>query len=190
MITPPRRSVTRFFIPLIDVLILLFCIVGSFRVNLDLNDLAFKENIGTLIGVGTRLRREFPHIWIAAVEPAESAVMSGTPKEELRPHGISGIGDGFIPALAGDGRGGLHPLISEVICISTADALAAAQDLRIRHGLCVGVSSGANYLAARQLAERYGPVATVFPDGYTKYQSRGLQHCEPGSCPYEHDLPA
>ncbi|HBL30083.1 MAG TPA: hypothetical protein DD490_24875, partial [Acidobacteria bacterium] len=145
---------------------------------------------GTLIGVGTRLRREFPHIWIAAVEPAESAVMSGTPKEELRPHGISGIGDGFIPALAGDGRGGLHPLISEVICISTADALAAAQDLRIRHGLCVGVSSGANYLAARQLAERYGPVATVFPDGYTKYQSRGLQHCEPGSCPYEHDLPA
>ncbi len=141
---------------------------------------------GTVIGVGRRLRQEFPRVWIVAVEPVESAVMSGGAPGA---HGISGIGDGFIPALASDGRGGVHPLIDEVICVSTADALAAAQDIRSRHGFCVGVSAGANYLAARRLAERFPTVATIFPDGYTKYQSRGLTHCAPGSCPYEHSLP-
>ena len=141
---------------------------------------------GTVIGVGRRLRQTFPRVWVVAVEPTESAVMSGGAPGA---HGISGIGDGFIPALASDGRGGLHPLIDEVIQVSTADALAAAQDIRARHGFCVGVSSGANYVAARRLAERFPTVATIFPDGYTKYRSRGLTHCEPGTCPYEHSLP-
>ncbi len=141
---------------------------------------------GTVIGVGRRLRRDFPRTWIVAVEPEESAVMSGGKPGS---HGISGIGDGFIPALASDGRGGVHPLIDEVITVSTAAAIAAAQEIRARHGFCVGVSAGANYLAARKLAERFPTVATIFPDGYTKYQSRGLSHCAPGICPYEHDLP-
>jgi cysteine synthase A len=140
---------------------------------------------GTIIGVARRLRREFPDLHVAAVEPTESAVMSGGP---AGPHGISGIGDGFIPALAGDGDGGVHPYIDEVITISTDEAIAAALHIQRQHGHCVGISSGANFLAARRLAERFGTVVTIFPDGYTKYQSRGLVHCEPGRCPHEHAL--
>jgi len=137
---------------------------------------------GTLIGVGQALRAAHPGVRLVAVEPSESAVMSGGP---AGPHAIQGIGDGFIPAIASDGNGGLNPLIDQVITVSTAEALAAAQDLQARHGFCVGVSSGANYLAARKLlAEGLTPV-TVFADGYYKYQSQGLCHCQTNRCPYE-----
>ncbi|MCK4998911.1 MAG: cysteine synthase family protein, partial [Anaerohalosphaera sp.] len=71
---------------------------------------------GTLIGVGIALKELFPNVRIVAVEPTESAVMSGGTKGS---HGIQGIGDGFIPAIASDGKGGLNPLIDEVICVST-----------------------------------------------------------------------
>jgi cysteine synthase A len=140
---------------------------------------------GTLVGVARRLRREFPALHVCAVEPSESAVMSGG---AAGPHGISGIGDGFVPALAGDQLGGLHPLIDEVMRVSTEEAIAAARRLAQEHGLCVGISSGANFVAARRLAARFPTVATVFPDGFTKYRSRGLQPCEPGRCPFEHEL--
>jgi cysteine synthase len=139
---------------------------------------------GTLIGVGQRLRQAFPGVRLAAVEPAESAVMSGG---KPGPHGIGGIGDGFVPAIAGDGRGGLHPLIGEVICVTTDEAMAAAAHLNHAHGYCVGASSGANFAAARRLAARHRTVVTVFADGYAKYQSVGLRHCEPGRCPFEHE---
>ncbi len=140
---------------------------------------------GTLIGVARRLRRENPWLRVFAVEPSESAVMSGG---EAGPHGISGIGDGFIPAIAGDGAGGLAPDIDDVLCVSTAEATAEARRLSRVHGYCVGVSSGANFLAARRLREHFATVVTVFPDGFTKYRSRGLEHCEPGRCPFEHPL--
>jgi len=139
---------------------------------------------GTLIGVGRRLRAERADVHLVAVEPKESAVMSGGPPG---PHAISGIGDGFIPSIASDGKGGKNPLIDEVICVSTEEAQAAARHLAEKHGFCVGVSSGANFLAAQQLAERYGVVVTVFADGYAKYRSVGLQHCEPGRCAFEHE---
>jgi cysteine synthase A len=140
---------------------------------------------GTLIGIARRLRREHPTLRVVAVEPAESAVMSGGPAGS---HGISGIGDGFVPALAGDGAGGLHPLIDEVVLVSTGEATAAAQRLAREHGFCVGISAGANFVAARRLAQRFATVVTVFPDGFTKYRSRGLARCEPGRCPFEHEL--
>jgi cysteine synthase A len=140
---------------------------------------------GTLVGVSRRLRRENPALRVVAVEPEESAVMSGGPAGS---HGISGIGDGFIPALASDGGDGLHPDIDEVIVVSTQEATAAARHIATEHGFCVGVSSGANFVAAKRLAARFETVVTIFPDGYTKYRSRGLVHCEPGRCPYEHDL--
>ena len=139
---------------------------------------------GTLIGVGRRLRAEWPDVRLVAVEPDESAVMSGGP---AGPHGIGGIGDGFIPAIASDGAGGLHPLIDEVARVSTDEANAAARHLAEAHGFCVGVSSGANFVAARRLLERFETVVTVFADGYAKYQSLGLSHCEPGRCAFEHD---
>ena len=140
---------------------------------------------GTLVGVGRALREVYPDIRLVAVEPTESAVMSGGAPGE---HGISGIGDGFVPAIAGNGDGGLHRLIDEVVTVSTADAVATARELAERHGFCVGISSGANYLAAAAFAAQGQSVATVFADGFTKYRSRGLEHCEPGRCPYEHDL--
>jgi cysteine synthase A len=139
---------------------------------------------GTLIGVGRALRAKWPSVRLVAVEPTESAVMSGGP---AGPHGIGGIGDGFIPAIASDGAGGLHPSIDEVACVSTDEAKAAARHLGEAHGMCVGVSSGANFLAAKRLLERFPVVVTVFADGYAKYQSVGLSHCEPGRCAFEHD---
>ncbi len=137
---------------------------------------------GTLIGVGRALRRRYPEARLVAVEPAESAVMTGGAPG---PHGIGGIGDGFIPELAGDGHGGLHPSIDEVIVVTTAEAMESAATLRDQHGFCVGVSSGANFLAAKRLSERYENVATVFPDGYFKYQSQGLKRCKLGDCEFE-----
>ena len=138
---------------------------------------------GTLMGVGRRLRESFPEMRLVAVEPAESAVMTGGPAGT---HGIGGIGDGFIPALAGDGNGGRSPLIDEVEVVATEDARLEAQRLSTL-GHCVGVSSGANFIAAQRLARRFLTVVTVFPDSYAKYFSQGLRHCTPGACAFEHE---
>lgn len=139
---------------------------------------------GTLIGVGKGLKDVYPNLQLIAVEPSESAVMSGgTPGD----HTIPGIGDGFIPAIAGDGNGGLNPLIDGVSCISSEEAREAARHLSEKHGFCVGISSGANYLAAQRLAKQHKTVVTVFADGYAKYVSQGLKHCEFGKCVFEHE---
>jgi hypothetical protein len=56
------------------------------------------------------------------------------------------------------------------------------------HGFCVGISSGANLVAARRAAQRVdGAVVTIFPDVHAKYQSQGLRHCAAGQCRFEHD---
>ena len=137
---------------------------------------------GTLVGVGRALRDAYGGIRLVAVEPEESAVLSGG---EPGSHGISGIGDGFLPALASDGRGGLHPEIDSVARVSTAEATAAARELASRYGWCVGISSGANFVAALRESARGAVVATVFADGFGRYRSRGLDRCAPGGCPYE-----
>lgn len=139
---------------------------------------------GTLIGIGRRLREAFPGVRVVAVEPTESAVMSGGAPGH---HGIAGIGDGFVPAIAAGETGGLHELIDEVVRVDTADAIERARELADCHFCCVGVSSGANHLAARSLLERFEHVVTVFPDGYAKYASVGLRHCRPGACTFEHE---
>jgi cysteine synthase A len=134
---------------------------------------------GTLIGVGKRLREVFPDVKVIAVEPAESPVMSGG---QPGIHGIQGIGDGFIPAIATDGEGGLHPLIDDVLTCTTPEAKDAAQYLTDEKGLCVGISSGANYLAAKMATDRYGTTVTIFPDGLAKYRSQGLSRTADGPC--------
>jgi cysteine synthase len=136
---------------------------------------------GTLVGVGAALREAHPDVVIVAVEPAESAVMSGG---EAGPHGINGIGDGFIPPIASDGQDGLHPLIDEVAVVSYGEALGQACVLRDLHGLCVGISSGANFAAARRLRKRFKTVVTIFADGYQKYESKGLCLANEPACPY------
>ncbi len=137
---------------------------------------------GTLIGVGQALREINLSTYIAAVEPLESAVMSGGKPGK---HQIQGIGDGFIPEIVRGPRTGLHELIDEVLCISGQEALAAAHYIEKEHHFCVGASSGANFLAAKKLAERFKTVVTIFPDSYDRYSSVGLKHCAEGTCPYE-----
>lgn len=137
---------------------------------------------GTLIGVGRALRAAFPNVHIVAVEPTESPVMAGG---DPGIHQIYGIGDGFIPEIASDGKGGLNPLIDEVLAVSSEDAIDQAHELRKNYGLCVGISSGANFAAARRLRERFQTVATVFADGYGKYVSHGLCGVDAGVCAFE-----
>lgn len=120
---------------------------------------------GTLMGVAQALRVQYPGVHVVAVEPTESAVMSGGPAGD---HGIMGIGDGFIPALVDMSK------IDSVACVSTAEALAECGRLREHHGWCVGVSAGANLLVARRLLDRGLPVVTIWPDSADRYTSMGL----------------
>lgn len=116
---------------------------------------AFVQSVGTaasLRGVATILRRQSPTVRIIAVEPAESAVLSGG---EPGPHKIEGVGIGYTPPL-------WQPnLADEIIPIPTTDAKAMARRLAKEEGLFAGTSSGANVLAAIQVAQRLGPKATV-----------------------------
>lgn len=143
---------------------------------------------GTIMGVGKALREIYPSVHLAAVEPAESAVMTGGAPG---PHDIQGIGDGFIPAIVSDGHGGVDPFIDEIHIVTSAEAKATAHRLGTQHGFCVGISSGANFIVAQRLQRQYATVTTIFPDGYLKYQSQGLKHCHEGGCPYEnHEINA
>jgi cysteine synthase A len=137
---------------------------------------------GTLIGVAKALREVNPNAHIIAVEPTESPVMSGG---VAGPHGIPGIGDGFIPAIIKGEKGELNPLISEVVCIKSSDAKEAAISIAKKHGYCVGVSSGANFLASKKLLRNFETVVTVLPDGFGRYLSRGLSFS--GNCKYYSD---
>ena len=122
---------------------------------------------GTVMGVGRTLRKAGSQARIIAVEPDESAVMSGGPRGR---HGIEGLADGIIPDL-------VHPdEIDEVVRIRTDDAIVAAHEVGREEGLLVGTSSGANILAAVQVAKELGPghtVVTVLCDRGERYLSNG-----------------
>lgn len=123
---------------------------------------------GTLIGVAEALRRVYPSVRIVAVEPAESAVMSG---EKPGSHIIQGIGAGFIPSL-------VHvELIDEIIKVKSSDALDMTRQLIKEEGLMVGLSSGANVLAASEVARKLGKgktIVTILPDRGERYLSMNL----------------
>ena len=108
---------------------------------------------------------------------------------EAGEHGIQGIGDGFIPPIASDGQGGLHSMIDEVIQVSTDEARAAAKYLQSKHGICVGMSSGANFAAAKKVQAFGGSVVTVFADGYSKYSCQGLSKANRPACPFKNRCP-
>jgi cysteine synthase len=134
---------------------------------------------GTLMGIAKALRETNPNLYVAAVEPAESPVMSGG---IAGPHGIGGIGDGFIPAIVKNTKGELDPSIAEVVRVKSSDATEASMKIANDFGYCVGVSSGANFLAAKKLSSRFTNVVTALPDGFTRYISLGL-HLS-GTCPF------
>ena len=120
---------------------------------------------GTVMGVGRALRKAGSRARIVAVEPDESAVLSGGAPG---PHGIQGLADGFIPALVNLDE------LDQVVRISTRDAIDAAQQIGVDEGLLVGISSGANVLAATQVAAELGPghnVVTVLCDRGERYLS-------------------
>lgn len=119
---------------------------------------------GTLLGVALALKQINPKVKIVAVEPLESAVLSGG---NPGCHQISGIGEGFIPQIVKDNRS----LIDEVVTVKSSDAIAMSNGLARNHGILVGISSGANVLAARKIAKRYKNVVTVLPDRGERYLS-------------------
>ena len=100
---------------------------------------------GTLTGVASVLKGRNPLFRAIAVEPSASPVISGG---QPGPHKIQGIGAGFIPKNLDTA------LVDDIIQVSNEDAFATAQEVSIKEGLAVGISSGANIWAAMQLAKR------------------------------------
>src|SRR5687768_7006324 len=127
---------------------------------------AFVQAIGTaacLRGVATVLRRHNPKVRIVAVEPGESAVLSGG---QPGPHKIEGVGIGYTPPLWDPS------LVDDIIPIATDDAKGMARRLAREEALFAGTSSGGNVIAALQVAERLGPkarVVTLMADSGLKY---------------------
>lgn len=127
---------------------------------------AFVQSVGTsasLRGVAAVLRRHRPDVKIIAVEPGESAVLSGG---QAGAHKIEGIGIGYPPPLW-DGS-----LEDEIIPVATAEAVAMARRLAREEGLFAGTSSGANVVGAIRVGERLGPgarIATLLVDSGLKY---------------------
>ncbi|MHB1857118.1 MAG: cysteine synthase A [Acidobacteriaceae bacterium] len=98
---------------------------------------------GTLTGVSEYIKARKPGFWSVAVEPADSAVLSGG---KPGPHKIQGLGAGFVPKIL------KTELIDEIITVTNDDAIAMARRLPKEEGLLVGISSGAAVHAALQLA--------------------------------------
>lgn len=124
---------------------------------------------GTITGAGRYLKEQNPHIHVAAVEPAESAVLSGG---KPGPHKIQGIGAGFIPGTLD------LSVVDEIVPVPGDAALAACRELAETEGLLCGVSSGAAAWAARALAGRPEwagrTVAVILPDTGERYLSAGV----------------
>lgn len=120
---------------------------------------------GTITGCGEVFKDQSPSIKIIAVEPAGSPVLSGG---EPGPHKIQGIGAGFIPQVLN------RSILDRVITVTDEDAYQTTKLLAKKEGLLVGISTGANVFAARQVAEELGPgknVVTVLCDTGERYLS-------------------
>ena len=127
---------------------------------------AFVHCVGTAAssrGVATMLKRHKPTVHVVAVEPGESSVLLGG---QSGPHKIEGVGIGYTPPL-------WEPaLVDEVIAVKTADAKDMARRIAREEALFAGTSSGANVIAAIQVAARLGPgrtVVTLMADSGLKY---------------------
>ncbi|HMA41438.1 MAG TPA: cysteine synthase family protein [Gemmatimonadales bacterium] len=129
---------------------------------------AFVHAVGTaasLRGTATVLKRYKPGVEIVAVEPAESSVLRGG---QPGPHKIEGIGIGYLPPLWDPA------LVDDIVPVPTADAKTMARRLAREEALFAGTSSGANVIAAIQVAQRLGSGATVvtlLADSGLKYLS-------------------
>ena len=124
---------------------------------------------GTLTGVGEVLKERRPGALVVAVEPADSAVLSGGAPG---PHKLQGLGAGFVPKVLDT------EVYDEIVKVSADDAFAAARDLARQEGVLVGISAGANVWAAGQVARRPElkgkVVVTVLCDTGERYLSTPL----------------
>ncbi len=129
---------------------------------------AFVHSVGTaasLRGVATVLKRYKPSVKVIAVEPAESSVLLGG---QAGPHKIEGVGIGYVPPL-------WEPaLVDEIVAVRTEDAKDMARRMAREEAIFAGTSSGANVVAAIEVAGRLGPgakVVTLMADSGLKYLS-------------------
>jgi cysteine synthase len=132
---------------------------------------AFVQAVSTahsIHGAARALRQHNRRLRVVAVEPAESAVLSGKPSGS---HGIEGIGIGFLPPLWRSRE------VDEIQTVSTEEAKAMARRLAREEGIFAGTSTGANVVVALRVAERLGPpatVATIVVDAGLRYLSTDL----------------
>ena len=121
---------------------------------------------GTLQGVGKFLKEHKKDVKIVAVEPKNVSALLG---HEPGLHQIQGIGDGFIPDILD------VSMVDDVVEVTDEDAIETTRELGRDFGLLVGISSGANVWAARQVANKMaGNIATVLPDRAERYFSTAL----------------
>lgn len=129
---------------------------------------------GTIMGVGRFLRSMRPGVRLHPVEPANSPTLSTGHK--VGKHRIQGVSDEFIPRIVHLAQ------LDRILAVDDGDAILMAQKLAAEVGLAVGISSGANFLAAIEAQDLLGPdavVVTVFADSNKKYLSTDLLREEP-----------
>lgn len=126
---------------------------------------------GTVTGTGESLKKHKPSLRVYGVEPKDSPVLSGG---KPGPHGLQGIGAGFVPKVLN------QALLDGVLTVSTEEAYACCRQLAAEEGILVGISSGAALAGALQLAaqrENCGKrIVVIFPDGGERYLSLPLFH--------------
>ena len=124
---------------------------------------------GTITGTGRYLKEQNPRIQVVAVEPAGSPVLS---EGKSGPHGIQGIGAGFVPKVLDTG------VYDQIITATEEESYAAAKELAKAEGIQVGISSGAALEAAMMLArsEEYEgkTIVVLLPDSGDRYYSTAL----------------
>lgn len=134
---------------------------------------AFVQTVSTahsIHGTAHTLRHYNPKVKVVAVEPAESAVLSGKPSGS---HKIEGIGIGFIPPLWKPNE------VNEIMTVATDEAKAMTRKLAREEAIFAGTSTGANVVAALRVAEQLGPeavVATIAVDSGLRYLSTDVFH--------------
>lgn len=124
---------------------------------------------GTVSGVGKGLKQHNPGVRVVAVEPSDSAVLSGG---KPGPHKIQGIGAGFVPKIFD------RSVVDEIVSVGNDDAIRTSRELSKTEGLLVGISAGAATFAATQIAQRPENkgknIVVLLPDTGERYLSTVL----------------